>query len=132
MELRSHDMTSWSLHSHASYSGDESSGASMVPLTNLSLDLPPRARRLCHEGICNRYCNARQDKTIERRILNVADPGPIVSQLLSNQTASTSPMGSELFGGNTIQVPDSYFKRVEYAGTYLYDQTQALIQGDRW
>ncbi|BBN67762.1 eukaryotic initiation factor 4A-III [Prunus dulcis] len=89
------------------------------------------AQQALSRSICNLYCNARQDKMIGRRILNVADPGPIVSQLLSNQTVSTNPMGSELFGGNTIQVPDSYFKHVEHAATYLGFKRLTLPQAVR-
>lgn len=44
---------------------------------------------------------------------------PIVFQLLSVQTGSTTPMSSEEFGGKTFHIPDSNFNRVEYAGTYL-------------
>lgn len=44
---------------------------------------------------------------------------PIVFQLLSVQTGSTTPMLSEEFGGKTLHTPDSNFNRVEYAGMYL-------------
>jgi hypothetical protein len=43
MELRIHDITSWSLDNHASYFGSFTSGETVEPLIKLNLDLPPRA-----------------------------------------------------------------------------------------
>jgi hypothetical protein len=43
MELRIHDIISWSLNNHALYSGSFTLGKMVEPFIKPNLDLPPRA-----------------------------------------------------------------------------------------